>query len=343
MIQEPVEPTPTQTRPARPPGGGRRSGGQIGLVIVACLVLAAPVVAVIAASSPKPPTSAAGASNAPTSTVEPSSGHGNGHGLKWKDGPDPKGGKGQKGNGGPGNGPISIGAINGSNVSLETEDGWTRTIAVTDTTVITKAGQRITVGDLKVGNVIRFHQVRNADGTFTVEAIDVPTPSAGGEVTSVDANTITVKKGGSTRVIAVTGSTVYTLGSAAGTKSDVKVGSDIEAQGTLSAGTFTATTVKIELPHITGLVTAKTGDTITVKKGDGSTATIHVSKATTYEVKGKDGASLSDVAVGDRASAEGTLRADGSLDAVSVQVKSPKGDHPNGDDDDDAASSPAPG
>ena len=53
----------------------------------------------------------------------------------------------------------------------------------------------------------------------------VPTPVAGGEVTAVDATTITVKgKGDATRVITVNGTTVYQLGKATGTKADVKVG-----------------------------------------------------------------------------------------------------------------------
>lgn len=342
MIQEPVQPTPTQTPPWRPGGGGRSSRGRIGLVIVACLALAMPVVAVIAASTSQAPTPVVGAASAPDSSARPDSGQDDGHGPKSNNGHGPKGDKGSKGTGGPGKGPISITAINGSSISLATEDGWTRTIAITGTTVITKGGQPVAVADLKVGDVVRFHQVRNANGTFTIDAINVPTPKAGGEVTAVDANSITVKKGGSTRVITITGSTVYTVGSTAGTKSDIKVGSEIEAQGTLSGDTFTATAIDAELPQVGGQVTARTSDSITVKKGDGTTATIHVSGATKYEIKGKDAAALTDVAVGDRVNAEGTIRADGSLDAVSVEGKGPKSDH-LGDDDNDAAARPAPG
>jgi hypothetical protein len=168
----------------------------------------------------------------------------------------------------------------------------------------------------------------------------VPTPKAGGEVTAVGADSITVKKGGATRVITVTGSTKYTVGSTPGTKADVKVGSEIEAQGTVSGDTFTATAIEVELPHVAGQVTAKTSNTITVKKGDGTTATIHVTGTTKYKVKGVDPAALTDIAVGDRVTAEGTLRADGSLDAVAVNEKGPKADKQN-DDDDGAAASPA--
>lgn len=346
MIQEPVQPIPTETPPARPSGGGRPSKGLIGLVIVACLALAVPVVAVIATSSSSAPASAVGAPNDPGSAAEPGTGKGNGNGPKGNNGNGPKGDKGPKGNNGHGpKGPISITAVNGSNVSLATEDGWTRTIAVTGTTVITKGGQTIGVADLKVGDVIRFHQVRNADGKFTIDAINVPTPRAGGEVTAVDATSITVKKGGSTRVIAVNGSTVYTVGEAAGSKADVKVGTDIEAQGTVSGDTFTATAVHVQLPRLGGTVTGKTADTITVTTVGGTTATIHVSSGTTYRIKGNAAAGLADVAVGDRVSAAGTLRPDGSLDAIVVGAGNGKGIDKNGNgdnDDSDDDDTPAP-
>ena len=196
---------------------------------------------------------------------------------------------------------------------------------MTSATVITKGGQTVAVDALKVGDEIRFSQTRNADGTYTITAIVVPTPVAGGEVTAVDATTITVKgKGGATRVITVNGATVYKLGSAAGSKADVKVGVRVAAQGTVSGDTFTAITVRIQPAEIGGIVTGKTGDSITVKRADGSTAVIHVTSKTTYEHKGKDAATLADVAVGDRVSAEGTLRADGSIDATSVEGQAPK-------------------
>jgi hypothetical protein len=351
VIQEPVQPTITETPPTRP--SRRRPGNAvIALVILACLALAVPIVGVIAASRAQAPTTAVGASPAPGASKEPNDQHPNGK-IKGNNGNNGNGfgngkAKGLKGNGGVGRGgPITITSVNGSSVSLKTDDGWTRTIVVTGTTVITKGGQTIAVGDLKAGDIVRFHQVHNTDGTYTVDAITVPTPTAGGEVTAVGSTSITVKKGGSTRVITVTGSTVYTKGKSAGTKADVKVGSEIRAQGTVSGDAFTATAVKVELPSIGGSVTAKTSTTITIKKNDGTTATIHVSGATTYELKGKDNAALTDVAVGDRLSAEGDLRADGSLDAVTVEGKGLKGapghDNDQGDDTPDAPASATPG
>jgi hypothetical protein len=137
---------------------------------------------------------------------------------------------------------ITISAISGSNLSLETADGWTRTITVGDSTTLTEAGETITLGDLAVGDKIAFAQERQTDGSYSITAIKVVLPTIGGEVTAVS------------------------------------------------------------------------GSTITVTGKDGTTGTIHVDTDTTYEVDG-DAAALADVTVGSFVVAEGTLRADGSLDA----------------------------
>ena len=324
MIQEPVQPVisgPSSPPSSRPPR--RRGATQISLVIVVALALAIPVIAITATSRGQAPTLAAGAS----ASADASDGHDKGpkkdKTLKFDNGRGNglgRGNGGFKGNGGQ-RGQITIRAISGSQLSLATEDGWSRTITVTPATVITKGGQPATVGDLKVGDRIRFSQTRNADGSYAITAIVVPTPVAGGEVTAVGPSSITVKsRGGAPVVITVTDATVYQLGRAPGSKADVKVGVKVIAQGTTSGDTFTAITVRVSLPDVAGEVSAKTKDSITIKHRDGSTTVVHVTDKTTFEVRGKEQASLADIAVGDRVEAEGTVRADGSMDAVAVEA-----------------------
>jgi hypothetical protein len=141
---------------------------------------------------------------------------------------------------------ISITSIAGSSLDLTTADGWTRTIAVTGTTTITKAGATITVSDLAVGDLIRFAETKATDGTYSI-----------------------------TKIVVV-------------------------------------------MPSLAGSVTAKTADTITITRRDGTTATIHVTSSTTYTVQGLTSPTLADIAVGAQVRAEGTLRTDGSLDASSA-------------------------
>ena len=308
MIQEPTQLTPTTG--ARP-GSRRSSAIKIGLIFIAIVLLAIPVVVGMSATPLKSTPDkvlAAGASASPDATPKPAGDKSHDRirrdfGLK----------------NGPARGPITIRALNGSQVSLATDDGWTRTITATTDAVITKGGVTISVADLKVGDEVRFHQTRNSDGSYTVTAIVVATPKAGGEVTKVDGNDVTIKgRNGTTRVITVTGSTVYKLGPTTGSKSDVKVGTDITAQGTVSGDTFTAISVNIKLARAGGEVKTKTSDSITIANRDGTTTVIHVTGSTTFKVKGQNPASLSDIAVGGRVSAAGTRRADGSLDAMSV-------------------------
>ena len=391
MIQEPARLTPT---PPQPPAPRRSTIGSSALraavVIGMCLVIAVPVVLALD-SAPQPANLAAGASAAATATDGTKS-------EPARPGKDKAPKFNAKAFLGAGRGPITITAISGANLSLATEDGWKRTIAVTSDTKITKGGQTIAASDLMVGDQIRFSQKRNDDGTYAITSIVVPTPMASGVVTAVTANTFTIKKrGGTTQVITVNASTVYTLGKAKGaksdvtvgsnatvsgtvtgstftalsvkialsraagevtaisgstitvkkgnaapqvvtvtsstayslgkakgSKSDVKVGSRITASGTVSGSTFTALTVNVALDHAAGDVTAKTSATITIKGRGGKTTVIHVSSSTTFKVKGKDAATIADIAVGDRLQADGVRRSDGSMDATSVTGRAPK-------------------
>jgi hypothetical protein len=217
-------------------------------------------------------------------------------------------------------GAITITSISGSNLTLKTEDGWTRTIAITSATTITKEGVTIGAGDLSVGDEIRFRQNRASDGTFTITAIDVVLPKVAGTVTTVSADSINVTvRDGTSRTITTTSSTTYRLGTANASRSDVVVGSTILATG--SAGTsnaFTATTVTIKAPRVAGTVTAVGASTITIQKRDGSSLTINVGPDTTIAVAGADAAKIGDVTVGMRLMATGRPNANGSFDATAV-------------------------
>ncbi len=143
-------------------------------------------------------------------------------------------------------GQITITAISGPSVSLKTADGWTRTIAIAGDTVLMKGDATIALGDLKVGDDVRFKQTRQDDGTFKITGLHVVLPKVGGAVTAVDGSTITVtQRDGTTATIKVTSSTTYTIGKTDGKAlTDVKVGMMAGGVGTLNAdGSLTATSV----------------------------------------------------------------------------------------------------
>ena len=302
---------------------------RIGVVLAAALVLLVSA-ALTFGASPAPSGAAPNGTSTPDQPAVPPVG---GFGFFGPDvgpgGPGPRDGdlglgrRGGKGQDGRGIGrQITVASIDGSNLSLKTDDGWSRTIAVTSSTKLTKAGQTITLGDIKVGDAIRFSQTRNADGSYTINAVAVVVPRIAGGVTAVSDSGFTVKaRNGTTWTVSVNGSTTYMVGGEAGTKSDVTVGATVAVSGTRdSDSTMTAIAVQVQLPKVVGRVTAKTADTITVERLGGGTVTIHVSGSTTFRVRGDTSPSLSDVTVGSVIGAAGTQRADGSLDARVVQT-----------------------
>jgi hypothetical protein len=229
--------------------------------------------------------------------------------------------------GGQGFRDITITAISGTNLTLGTEDGWTRTIAMTDAVELTKGGQTVALSDLAVGDQVRFSQTRNADGTYTVEAIAVVGPSVGGVVSEVSASGFKVTtRDGSIWTIALNGSTTYQYGTGTGTLADLTNGTIVLVQGTSTGdNALTALTVRVAGDRAAGTVTAKTADTITLKKRDGSTVTIHVDADTTYRVAGVDIATLGDVTVDMGIGVTGRARADGSIDADAIAAGEGRG------------------
>jgi hypothetical protein len=155
---------------------------------------------------------------------------------------------GRHGFGGPGG--ITITAISGSSISLETADGWTRTIAVDSGTTYSESGDTIALSDLAVGDQIRFEQTLEDDGTFTIDAIAVIPPHAGGTVTAISGSTITVEqRDGTEATIKVSSGTTYTVSGDEATLADVEVGMFLVAEGTENSdGSLTATQVRAADP-----------------------------------------------------------------------------------------------
>ena len=132
---------------------------------------------------------------------------------------------------------ITISAISGSDVTLATEDGWTRTITLTETTTITRAGETIGVAELKVGDEVRFRQHRGDDGTYTVTAIEVVLPHVVGRVSAISGDAITVERrdGTSTTVRVGTGTSYHVRGVESAALSDITVGMLVVALGEQNA------------------------------------------------------------------------------------------------------------
>ena len=317
---------------------GRAAAIRAGIVLGGALVVAIGAAVALGASPNAGPSGAGAQPSAPTTNPGTVTPRGNGFGRGgFVPGPFGMGpfGLGPSTDAGPGLGKgdrpglafgrITVTAISGSNVSLATEDGWTRTISVTSETTITKGGQPAKLGDLEVGDVVRFAQKRNANGTFTVTALAIIQPQVAGTVTAIASDSITFTgRDGTSQTIKTNGSTTYHRGGANGARTDVKVGSRIVASGDRAAdGTITASSVTVILPRVVGTVSAVGADSITISRRDGTSLTIHVGSDTTIGVAGVGTAKIGDIKAGMVVVAEGVQRSDGSLDATAIRAGQP--------------------
>jgi hypothetical protein len=290
---------------------GAPSRRRIGLVLggAALLMVAAAATAVAAPNAPADSTSGTGLNVTGGSTTDD------------VDAPD----LGRHGRFGFGD--IAIETISGNAVTLKTDDGWQRTITITSSVALTKGGQTITVGDLKVGDQVRFRQIRNDDGSYTVTALAVVVPTVQGTASDITSSGFKVTtRDGSVWTVIVNGQTTYGYGRDTGSLSDVKAGGPVHVAGTITADNqMTATNVRVAGDRAVGQVTAKTADTITIRKRDGSSVTIHVDADTTYRVAGVENADLGDVAVDMAIGVSGRARADGSIDADAIVAGNARG------------------
>ena len=157
--------------------------------------------------------------------------------------------------GGFGAGSITITAIDGSSVTLETVDGWTRTIEVTADTEITKDGDDAELGDLEVGDEVRFRQTRADDDTFAITDLVVVQPTVVGTVTATAGDSITLRQpDGSSVTVHVDEATEFTVNGETGQSlADVELGMVLGAAGDRNDdGSLDASTVRAGDPGAFG-------------------------------------------------------------------------------------------
>lgn len=198
----------------------KSSAVRAGIITGVAILVVAGAAVTMGASPGTSPAASAAAGTQPDSTAETDQRLG--HGLRGE---------------GRGFGAITITAIDGDQLSLETEDGWTRTITVTDATTISEAGQAVDLADLEVGDEIRFRQTRADDGSFQIDAIAVLAPTVGGTVSAVGTDSITVTtRDGATQTIHVGADTVFRVrGVEDAGLADITVDMKVIAAGTLRA------------------------------------------------------------------------------------------------------------
>ena len=123
--------------------------------------------------------------------------------------------------------------------------------------------------------------------------------------------------------ITVDATTAYTQAGASAALSDIHTGSIIRVRGTrMGQNTVQAKAIIVVLPRVAGVVTSVNGSTLTATGRDAMPHTMNVSSSTQYRSGGQT-AALSGVSVGTAIVAQGSLNADGSMNALRVQIVLP--------------------
>ena len=244
-------------------------------------------------------------------------------------------------------------AVTLTSVTVLLWSGTTTTYMLSPTTLYTEGQLPITLLSLVVGDRVNV-QTSSTDPTIAT-SVNIELAELFGAVTAISGNTITITDPqGFSRTIGTAGTmdnfhgvvtaftptsvtvlgkhsttpTTFTLATTTTFKDDgvslsaldLAVGSKVGIEVSSAAST-TALNVEIELAHLSGTVTAISGNTITIGGHEGSSRTILVTSTTTY-AKGGAPATLADIVVGTKIRGEGTLSADElTLTAVSVVIE----------------------
>ena len=154
-------------------------------------------------------------------------------------------------------------AISGNDITIQDERNTssTQVVHTSSSTTFTRAGQTSSLSAVTVGGEVTAAGTKNSDGSLQAEAVQIVLPHAGGQITAVNGSTITVQNRGGTQTIHLSASTKIasvTLGTSGPTEtpataSDLKVGVNIQAEGTTASdGSLNAETVKIVPAHAGG-------------------------------------------------------------------------------------------
>jgi hypothetical protein len=235
-----------------------------------------------------------------------------------------------------------ITAVTPTSINVRKRDGSSVAITIASTTVIRLGGDASTAAFLTVGSTVEVEAVQNADGTFTAVTVNVDRADKfseiNGTVTTVGASQIHVlTRSGDDVTFNVTSATIIRRRGQIVALSTVVVGDAVEVHSQKAAdGSSVAVRIEVESEgndheneqvEFSGVIATIAGSAITVNGGGASTV---VNVSTTTTIRGSSNAvlTLSQLNVGDQVEVHATRSADGTLQAVSINVeKESEGGH----------------
>ncbi|MDE3064956.1 MAG: hypothetical protein KGJ36_04720, partial [Acidobacteriota bacterium] len=222
-------------------------------------------------------------------------------------------------------------AASTTSITITRHDGTPATFSIDSTTTVSEGATTVTPAALMTGE--RVLVVPSATTSGLAARIRIGLTEVRGQVSAVSGNSITVTTHHGFSVSVLAGSTTtFTLGGAAATLADVKVGAFLSATGVVDTSANVIDALKVRIASTTprawvvGKVTGVSGNTITVALRSGLSVSVVVSSSTTFS-KGGSAATISDVTVGAYIEAVGTVDTTANaLDATTVRIGAGDGD-----------------
>lgn len=148
---------------------------------------------------------------------------------------------------------VEVTGVDGTSVTLETDDGWTRTVD-TANVAVTLDSDTLAASDLEPGDRVQVIQVRNANDTYTITGLALVLPEVTGTATAVAETGFTVTEPDGTETpVVVTDETRWPAAGLPGSPGAPTPGLDalqdgdlVHVRGTLGEdGTMTATEILV--------------------------------------------------------------------------------------------------
>jgi hypothetical protein len=213
-------------------------------------------------------------------------------------------------------------------LTVRTAKSGDREVRLTASTQVTVGDHQVSASTIRLGDKVEMHVRKESDNTFTAVSIALEDHQSGKEiqgiVRAVSANSITIKTLKDEVVVAVTVDTKFLINDKAASVAEVTPGALVEVETTLGADDkLVALVVKIESEtvEIEGVVTAISPTSMTVRKRDGSTVDVALTKATIVRSGGKLTGPAS-IILGSQVAVEAVKNADGKLTALLVETRS---------------------
>jgi endonuclease YncB( thermonuclease family) len=141
-----------------------------------------------------------------------------------------------------------VSSVSGDTITVTGRDQKTYTIVVSAITRYQKAGKTASLTDVAKGTSIMAEGALSG-ATLSAQLVTIQVPRLGGQVTAVNGTAITVKgRDGATDTVNVSADTTYVnADGTAATVASVKVGVNINAEGTLSSDGKTLTALRVTI------------------------------------------------------------------------------------------------